>query len=178
MQNIPSLLQQLIDNRICFEKILFWRAWIGRPTTELTKATDDRKRRPGAASQPSASLKGYKTPVVVVVLCYCSDSRGVIGYNPNPNSVIIIPCFFLGLPDKNEERRWQKGSLVLCAYITALLGFSATTLVSSKGVFEPCTDFKTPSRLRCPSNWISLLFILACLFTCQQGYTWSWVKSG
>jgi hypothetical protein len=44
MQNIPNLLQQLIENRICFEKILLWRAWIGQPTTELTKATDDRKQ--------------------------------------------------------------------------------------------------------------------------------------
>jgi hypothetical protein len=68
MQNIPNLLQQLIENHICFEKILFWRAWIGQPTTELTKATDDRKRRPGAAWQPSASLKGYNTTVVVVVV--------------------------------------------------------------------------------------------------------------
>ncbi|KAH9536770.1 hypothetical protein CY35_16G017300 [Sphagnum magellanicum] len=114
MQNIPNLLQQLIENRICFEKILFWRAWIGQPTTELTKATDDRKRRAGAASQPSASLKGYKTPVVVVVLllllCCCSDSRVcVIGYNPNPNSVIIISIFFFCFPTRMKREDGRKG---------------------------------------------------------------------
>ncbi len=124
MQNIPNLLQQLIDNRICFEKILFWRAWIGQPITELTKATDDRKRRPGAALQPSASLKGYKTPVVVVVLllllllCCCSDSRVcVIGYNPNPNSVIIISfLFILASRQESREKMAERVFSFVCLY--------------------------------------------------------------